>query len=95
MKLLIFLLLLVCSFGISLSSAKDGEILHQSKCIECHGRMTGGEGTVIYKRDDRIAGNKNELRRRVSSCSEGGNTGWGSAKKSAVVDYLNEKFYKY
>ena len=95
MKLLPSLLLLSLTF-ISLSSyAEDGQALHQSECIECHGRMTGGDGHVIYTRDERIARNATELKARVTHCANGANTGWNDTQINAVTSYLNEQYYNY
>ena len=95
MKLLPSLLLLPLILTTHIALADEGQALHQSQCVECHSRMTGGEGTVIYKRDDRIAKNLDELKQRVTHCSKGSNTGWSDIEISAVTDYLNNQFYHY
>ena len=95
MKLLPSLLLLSLAFTTLGSHAEDGQALHQSECTECHGRMTGGDGHVIYTRDERIVKNASELKARVTHCANGANTGWNQTQISAVTDYLNQQFYQY
>ncbi len=95
MKLLPNLLLLSLSFVTVSSHAEDGQALHQSECTECHGRMTGGDGHVIYTRDERIVRNIVELKARVTHCANGANTRWNETQISAVTNYLNQQFYQY
>lgn len=89
-SLIIFLL-----FSSQVVFAKDGQTLHDAHCIECHSRMTGGDGHVVYTRDDRIAKSLDELHARVIHCSNGSNTGWGEQQIKAVTHYLNQKYYQY
>jgi mono/diheme cytochrome c family protein len=88
----LLLSLTLISFAIH---AEDGETLHQSQCIECHSHMTGGDGHVIYTRDERIAKNATELKARVTHCAKGANTGWNDAQINAVTNYLNQQYYHY
>ncbi|MDW3094988.1 MAG: cytochrome c [Gammaproteobacteria bacterium] len=95
MKLLPVLLLQLLILISLTAHAQDGQALHQSECIECHSRMTGGDGHVIYSRDDRIVKNISELSTRVTHCSNGANTGWNANQIDAVTKYLNERYYNY
>ncbi|MFK7794173.1 MAG: hypothetical protein AB8B89_02380 [Gammaproteobacteria bacterium] len=95
MKLLPSLLLLSLAFVTLSSHAEDGQALHQSECTECHGRITGGDGHVIYTRDESIVKNTSELNTRVTHCANGASTGWKESQISAVTDYLNQQFYHY
>lgn len=92
-RILLTLTLLTASIQITL--AEQGQTLHDSQCIECHSRMTGGDGTVIYGRDDRLATTLEKLQQRVSHCSKGANTGWTETEIHAVTEYLNSTFYHY
>lgn len=92
LSVLAFLPLILIS---SISTANQGQELHQANCVECHSRMTGGEGTVIYKRNDRLAKNLTALRVRVSHCANGTKAGWNQSQINAVTDYLNGQFYHY
>ena len=73
--------------------AEDGQSLHNSSCIECHSRMTGGDGHVLYTRDDHIAKDIQTLKARVKHCAEGSNIGWNDSKISTITNYLNEQYY--
>lgn len=95
MKLLPLLLFQLITLISLTSHAQDGQALHQSECIECHSRMTGGDGHVIYSRDDRIVKNISELKARVAHCSNGSSTDWNENQIDTVVNYLNEKYYSY
>jgi len=95
MKLLPSLLLLLLIFITLTSHAEDGQALHQSECVDCHSRITGGDGTVIYKRDESIITSLPELRTRVTHCANGAKTGWNEDQITAVTDYLNQQFYHY
>ena len=78
-----------------LASAEDAETLHQYHCVECHSRMTGGDGHVIYTRDDRITHDISSLKARVDHCSKGSNTGWSEDEIKHVTQYLNSQHYNY
>ena len=75
--------------------ANDPAELHRSKCIACHAKMTGGDGGVLYKRDDRIVESKSELEQRVAYCSSGAHTDWSDEETAAVANYLNELIYQF
>lgn len=73
----------------------SGDELHASQCIECHSRMTGGDGSVLYKREDRIAASESSLAARVKHCSEGAKTNWSQDQIDSVTHYLNTTYYHY
>lgn len=75
--------------------ADKGQILYESHCIECHSRMTGGDGNVLYKRDDKIVSSKITLTERVNFCAESVSAQWSQSDVDAVTNYLNEKYYKF
>ena len=75
--------------------ANDAAELHRTKCIACHVKMTGGDGGVLYKRDDGIVKNKLELKQRVAHCAHGAHTGWNDAEIAAVADYLDKLIYQF
>ncbi len=95
MKLLPSLLSLSLIFISVNLHAEDGQALHQSECIECHSNMTGGDGHVIYTREERIVNNLAALNARVTHCANGADTGWNDSQISAVTQYLNKQFYHY
>ena len=89
-SLLILILIFTCS-----AYAEDGKTLYQASCIECHSRMTGGDGTVLYQRDDKIVTSLEELRSRVSYCASAAAAHWSTTDITTVTNYLNENFYHF
>ena len=75
--------------------ASDPAELHRSQCIACHAKMTGGDGGVLYKREDRIVKSKFELEQRVAYCARGAHTDWNDEEIYAVTNYLNELIYQF
>ena len=92
MKQALLILILATSYT---AFAEDGKALHETHCIGCHSRMTGGDGHVIYTRDDRIARNMDQLQVRVAHCSKGSNTAWSESEINTVTQYLNNQYYHY
>ena len=75
--------------------ADNAQTLYESACIECHSHMTGGDGSVLYKRDDSIVTSPSTLFERVSYCADGASVAWGDAEVEAVTDYLNDNYYHF
>lgn len=92
LKLLLITLLIALT---SIAMADTGEQLHQSACIDCHSRMTGGDGTVLYEREERIVQSLAALQHQTARCSAGAATGWDDAQIQSVVDYLNQSHYHF
>ncbi len=90
-------ILLITLFALVAGSATadTGEQLHQSACIECHSRMTGGDGTVLYDREERIVHSLAALKHQAARCSAGAATGWDSDQIKSVVEYLNQNHYHF
>lgn len=88
-------LLILILFPLHTAFAEDGQSLHETHCVECHSRMTGGDGHVLYSRDERIVKNLSALKARVNYCSEGSNTGWSETEVNHVMNYLNDQYYRY
>jgi mono/diheme cytochrome c family protein len=72
-----------------------GSELHATSCTECHSKMTGGDGSVLYQRSDRIVTSKNALSERVEHCAKGANTNWDQDQIKLVTEYLNASYYKF
>ena len=75
--------------------AQDGKALHQENCIACHAAMTGGEGSVLYTRDDRGVKSLDALSKQVDRCQSSLGLNWSNDHISSVQQYLNELFYKF
>ena len=75
--------------------ADNGQVLYETACIDCHSRMTGGDGSVLYKREDRFVTSARALFERVSYCAEAASAPWDKAEIEAVTNYLNENYYHF
>lgn len=73
----------------------SAEALHETACIECHSLMTGGDGSVLYKREDRIVTSLKALEKQVLRCSNGADTGWNDDQINSVINFLNESYYRF
>ena len=89
--------LILTSIGISpiTAMAIDAKTLHNSSCIECHSRMTGGDGSLLYNREERLVHDQTALLARVGRCAIGAQSGWSDAEIKAVSLYLDEQFYHF
>ncbi len=75
--------------------AQDGSTLHAENCIACHSAMTGGEGTVLYTRDDRNVTSLDQLSKQVNRCQSSLGLNWSADQISSVQKYLNQSFYQF
>ena len=65
-----------------------GHMLYENHCTSCH------ESTV-YIRTKRKATNYKEVGNWVKQRADWLNLGWGIVEKQEVMQYLNERYYKY
>lgn len=69
--------------------AHPGKILHDEKCLRCH-------GTEVYTRKDRMAHSLYALDKQIRNCMKGpANANWNDKETAQVIDYLNQSFYHY
>ncbi len=94
-QLLNLILIILFTVLASAATADTGEQLHQSACIDCHSRMTGGEGTVLYQREERIVQSLAALKHQTARCAAGAATGWDDNQIQSVVEYLNQSHYHF
>ena len=71
-----------------LSEVTRGQMLYENHCTSCH------ESTV-YIRAKRKATNYKEVGNWVKQRADWLNLGWGIVEKQEVMQYLNERYYKY
>lgn len=90
----ILVFVIICLSPITLF-ANQGETLHQTNCTDCHARMTGGDGTLVYQRKDSIISSYKALHIRVEHCAKGSNTAWSNDEVHHVIKYLNDTFYQF
>jgi len=69
--------------------------LHEKKCVGCHARMYGGDGSKIYTRDGRMLSNKLELLQRVAACASTMNADWFPEEEGSVAAWLNQRYYHF
>ncbi|MGI9304281.1 MAG: c-type cytochrome [Gammaproteobacteria bacterium] len=78
----------------SAADAERGKALHEAQCTACHAAMTGGDGTVLYTRDDRRAISMEKLNREVRYHVTSLELDWGEEDIVAMVEYLNGSYYR-
>lgn len=77
------------------ATASDAAALHKEQCTACHTRMTGGDGTILYTRKERLVTTPEQLAERVDYCAKGANTGWDSSTVDHITQWLDEHYYKF
>ena len=66
-----------------------GKKLHDDKCMNCH-------DTSVYSRQDRRVKTLQALSNQVNNCMKGpAKADWTVSETNSVIDYLNNKFYKF
>ena len=65
-----------------------GEQAHQTHCYKCH-------SDDVYTRDNRFVKSIDALSKQVVRCKEGSNIPWFDEDADAVVQFLNNKYYKF
>lgn len=71
------------------ASIAHGEELHNDKCMACH-------TTKVYTREDRRVKTLAALSNQVNNCMKGpAKAEWNEIETNSVIQYLNQKFYKF
>jgi len=91
-------LLFLSSISIStVASAKDDEITdmiahgeeaHKNHCYKCH-------TDDVYTRENRFVKSMDALSKQVVRCKDGNDVPWFDEDTNAVVQFLNNKYYKF
>lgn len=82
----------------ALSFAADighGEKLHEASCKACHVSMTGGDGTLLYTRNNRRIDTLAKLEGQVRRCESNLELKWFEEDIKSVVEFLNKHYYKF
>lgn len=67
----------------------DGKLLHEDKCTNCH-------SDKVYTREDRMVTSKPGLERQVEGCMKGAaRADWSGPQTTSVIEYLNNRYYKF
>lgn len=84
-----------CSFTASADTETDkekqfehGEKMHTEHCYKCH-------TDKVYTRDNRFVKSINALSKQVVRCKDNLGIPWFDEDTTAVVHFLNEKYYKF
>ena len=85
----------LCLAAAAAAAQPDAPAHYRASCIECHARMVGGDGGLLYTRAERLAKNYAALQRRTAYCSEQLKLHWNEMQIRETVDYLNERYYRY
>lgn len=75
--------------------AAAGKKLHDAKCVACHQRLVGGNGSDIYTRIDRKIQTPKALLQRIAACNAQVNAGWFPEEEEHAAAYLNRQYYKF
>ena len=65
-----------------------GEETHRVHCYKCH-------TDEIYTRDNRFVKSIDALSKQVVRCKDGNNIAWFDEDTEAVVQFLNNKYYRF
>jgi mono/diheme cytochrome c family protein len=74
---------------------KAGQAKHAEKCVACHVKMYGGDGSKMYTRDGRMLSTKLDILQRTAACNSQVQAGWFPEEEAEVAAYLNQHFYKF
>ncbi len=70
----------------------EGQTLHQESCIACH---IVPHDEAFYLRENRKVSSLIGLSTQIGRCAQNFSTGWFPDEEKAVVDYLNQHYYKF
>ncbi|HEY9201644.1 MAG TPA: hypothetical protein VIQ81_08615 [Gammaproteobacteria bacterium] len=69
--------------------ANGGKLLHEDKCTTCH-------SDKVYTREERMVNSKPELEHQVERCMKGAaKADWSGPQTTSVIEYLNDRYYKF
>ncbi|NHC05253.1 hypothetical protein DFR40_2087 [Azonexus fungiphilus] len=74
---------------------RAGQARHDEKCVACHARMYGGDGSKMYTREGRMLSTQLELLQRTAACNAQMNTGWFPDEEAEVAAWLNQAYYHF
>ncbi len=67
----------------------QGESLHEQKCTSCH-------RDEVYTREDKMVKTMSALENQVNNCMRGAaRAEWTQAETNSVIDFLNDRYYKF
>lgn len=76
-------------FAADEATIAHGQQLHDEKCTSCH-------DTKVYTREERRVQTLQDLSNQVNFCMKGpAKADWSVSETNSVIEYLNQKFYKF
>ena len=69
--------------------------LLQKNCISCHASSFGGDGSVIYTRENRLVKTSRGLKAQVRNCNTMLGLKWFEDEELHVASYLNQTYYHF
>ena len=88
MKQLIIITALLALSTTTNAEAAKGQQLHDQNCMKCH-------GTEVYTRENRMVTSRDALVKQVKRCQLNLGVQWFNEDVNAVVQYLDQTFYKF
>ncbi len=89
------LALMLVGLLVSAVSLAQGRALHDAACLQCHASLAGGNPHQLYQRSDRKVKSLDGLRKRVENCMLAADVSWNKTQQAAVVQYLQDNFYRF
>jgi len=74
--------------GEEATGAEHGKKVHAEHCYKCH-------TDSVYTREERFVKSIDALGKQVVRCKDGNNILWFDEDTDAVVQFLNNKYYKF
>ncbi len=79
---------LLASGGDITNPIAHGEEQHESHCVKCH-------GSEVYTRENRFVKSIEALSKQVTRCRDNLDVPWFDEDTDAVVQFLNNKHYRF
>jgi len=81
------------TLSLSVNASDDkhhaGKTLHNEKCTSCH-------TDSVYTREDKMVKTMSALEHQVNNCMKGAaKAEWTQPQTTSVVEFLNDKYYKF
>lgn len=72
-----------------------GKWLVEKHCISCHASSFGGDGSMVYLRENRLVKDAKGLLAQIRRCNTNLNLRWFEEEELHVAAYLNQLYYKF
>ena len=92
---MILLMLIGINANVHADDDTSAKALHDKHCEGCHANMLGGDGSLLYTRDNRRIKDMSALQNQVQRCETRLGLKWFQDDIDKVVTYLNDNFYKF